>query len=531
MNPFAGPGGDADLRGQARLAQRLHPVPDRLARVADPVRVVEEEKVERGGPEPPEAPLGRHPQVLGVGVGPAQRRVGEAREAARPVALALVEVVADRADQRVVLARDPGQRPAEHLVGLALAVGVGGEDGVDPVARAQQRSRGAPRRSSRRSGETCPRSRSRSRSGPARSWLRTVAIGPIRTLVEELWSIGRVAATMIEDHGGPIGTVPRFSCTSGDSARRGRAVDPDPLAPTARAAEGLPDPTFGSGGFTILDEPESPQESPRPTSWSFPTGRSSRAATERQLRRLPARPLQRRRHPRPRASAPNGIRVVPDTNTAGAPRGINEIALLRRRQGRRRRPRARPRAGTVRRLRGRPLSAERRLDPEFGDDGLTSPGPDGRGRKPRTMDGRRTGRSSSPAYRIEACHCATNRRCSASRPEANPTPTFARRPPVGVRPFRSPRQLDRAQAYAVEGRSPMARSSSVANADGRGAAWPSSTPKGIPSSGSATPGSRSRTSAATPTRRARSTTSRSCRRADPRHRRRPHPQRRTPSRS
>ena len=47
--------GDADLRGQARLAQRLHPVPDRLAGVADPVRVVEEEKVERGGAEPPEA--------------------------------------------------------------------------------------------------------------------------------------------------------------------------------------------------------------------------------------------------------------------------------------------------------------------------------------------------------------------------------------------------------------------------------------------------------------------------------------------
>ena len=138
VKPLAGPGATPIRARQARLAQRLHPVPDHLAGVADPVRVVEEEQVERGGAEPPEAFLGRHPQVLGVGVGPAQRRVGEAREAARPVALALVEVVADGADQRVVLARDPGQRPAEHLVGLALAVGVGGEDGVDPVARAQQ---------------------------------------------------------------------------------------------------------------------------------------------------------------------------------------------------------------------------------------------------------------------------------------------------------------------------------------------------------------------------------------------------------
>ena len=123
----------------------------------------------RGGAEPLEAALGRHPQVVGVVVGPAQRRVGEAREAARPVALALVEVVADGADQRVVLARDPGQRPAEKRVRLTLAVGVGGEDGVDPVARTQQRLEAilvdvSPKRRNR------PRSRSRSRSGPARSW-------------------------------------------------------------------------------------------------------------------------------------------------------------------------------------------------------------------------------------------------------------------------------------------------------------------------------------------------------------------------
>ena len=102
--------GDADPRRQAGLAQGRHPVPDRLARVADPVGVVEEQQVEGGGAEPLEAALGRHPQVAGVLVRAAQARIGEARKAARPVALALVEVVADGADQAVVLARAP--RPA-----------------------------------------------------------------------------------------------------------------------------------------------------------------------------------------------------------------------------------------------------------------------------------------------------------------------------------------------------------------------------------------------------------------------------------
>ena len=93
----------------------------------------------RVGADPLEAALGRHPQVAGVLRRPAQARVGEAREAARPVALALVEVVADGADQAVVVARHARQRPPEQRVGLALPVGVGGEHGVDPVARAQQR--------------------------------------------------------------------------------------------------------------------------------------------------------------------------------------------------------------------------------------------------------------------------------------------------------------------------------------------------------------------------------------------------------
>ncbi len=132
-------GGDADFRGDAGLAQSLHPVPDRLARVADAIGIVEEEQVEGGRAEAAEAALGRQPQVVGVGVGAAEGGVGEAGKAARPVALALVEVVADGADQRVVLAPHPGQRPPEQLVGLALAVGVRAQHRRDSPAGPQQR--------------------------------------------------------------------------------------------------------------------------------------------------------------------------------------------------------------------------------------------------------------------------------------------------------------------------------------------------------------------------------------------------------
>src|SRR4029077_2869491 len=89
--------GNPDRARQPGVAQGGHAVPDSLARVADAVRVVEEEKVERGGAEPLEAALGRHPQIARVLGLAAQGRVGEAGKAAWPVPLALVEVVADGA--------------------------------------------------------------------------------------------------------------------------------------------------------------------------------------------------------------------------------------------------------------------------------------------------------------------------------------------------------------------------------------------------------------------------------------------------
>src|SRR5207249_5780823 len=55
------------------------------------------------------------------------------------VALALVEVVSDRAHEAVPVLRHALQRPAEDPVGLALAIDVGREQGRDPVPGTQQR--------------------------------------------------------------------------------------------------------------------------------------------------------------------------------------------------------------------------------------------------------------------------------------------------------------------------------------------------------------------------------------------------------
>jgi hypothetical protein len=100
---------------------------------------VQQQHVEGVRAEALQAALGRHAQVVAVPVRPAQARIGEAREALGPVALALVEVVADRADQRVVGARHARQRAPEQGVGLAGPVGVGGHDRADAPAGPQQR--------------------------------------------------------------------------------------------------------------------------------------------------------------------------------------------------------------------------------------------------------------------------------------------------------------------------------------------------------------------------------------------------------
>ena len=99
---------------------------------------MEQQQVEAVLPEAIEAALGRHPQVGGVFVRAAQLGVGEARIAARALALSLVEVVADGADQAVSVARHPVERPPEQRVRLTGPVRVRGQDRVDAVAGAQQ---------------------------------------------------------------------------------------------------------------------------------------------------------------------------------------------------------------------------------------------------------------------------------------------------------------------------------------------------------------------------------------------------------
>jgi hypothetical protein len=100
---------------------------------------VQQQQVERVGADALQRALGRHAEVARVRVGAAQRRVGEAREALRPLALAFVEVVPDRADEAERVALHALDRATEQPVRLALPVGVGGQDRVDPVPGLDQR--------------------------------------------------------------------------------------------------------------------------------------------------------------------------------------------------------------------------------------------------------------------------------------------------------------------------------------------------------------------------------------------------------
>jgi hypothetical protein len=132
-------GRDAQQACEARLACRLHAVPHGIAGVADPIGVVKQQQVEALDSAALQAALGGHANVVAVVAWPAQSLVGEARKAPRAVALAVIEVVADRTDQAVAVALDPRERLPEHAVGLTGAVDVRREHRLDAGARAQQR--------------------------------------------------------------------------------------------------------------------------------------------------------------------------------------------------------------------------------------------------------------------------------------------------------------------------------------------------------------------------------------------------------
>ena len=160
------------------------------------------------------------------------------------------------------------------------------------------------------------------------------------------------------------------------------------LSPTARAAEGLLDPTFGSGGFTILNEPESPKEGLADVV-VLPDGKILAGGTRGSSEGFLLARYNADGTP-DLSFGPNGIRVLPDTNTAGTPRGINEIALLGDGRvvaaglGRGPEPELFDAFAVGRYL---PSGV---LDPEFGHAGLEGPGTRRAGRSPG--HGRGTGR-------------------------------------------------------------------------------------------------------------------------------------------
>ena len=97
-------------------------------------------------------------------------------------------------------------------------------------------------------------------------------------------------------------------------------------APSADAAEGLLDPTFGAGGFTLLDEPALPDEHLGDV-LVLPDGKilagGSRGSSEGFfLARFNSNGT-------PDLSfGPNGIRVQPYNKNPGEPRAINRIVRM-----------------------------------------------------------------------------------------------------------------------------------------------------------------------------------------------------------
>ena len=139
MKPLAGPGATPSSAGQPGVADLAERIPDLRGLEAAPVGVVQQEHVERVGADPLEAALGGHPHVVAIALRTAQLRIGEARKPLRPLALARIEVMADRSHQRVLGPANPGQRAPQQEVGLPGAVGVGAQKRPYPAAGAQER--------------------------------------------------------------------------------------------------------------------------------------------------------------------------------------------------------------------------------------------------------------------------------------------------------------------------------------------------------------------------------------------------------
>ena len=288
----------------------------------------------------------------------------------------------------------------------------------------------------------------------------------------------------------------------------GRADDASSPSRRARgAAEGLPDPTFGSGGFTILDEPDLHQRVPdrrrRP-----PRRQDPRRREQGRGGRLPARPLQPGRQSPTSASGPKGFRVEPDLGQRAATRGRSTTW------------RGSATGGSSPPGSGRGPAPEKfnafavarylssgQLDPEFGDAGLSRPVPGRAGRS--RGDGHRAGGQDRRRRRYRVDPLLHSEVAVLRLTAEGELPTRASRAaaPVGFRIFKIPgSESSEARAVRVLGDGSIVVGGRIAR---RARSWPSSTPKGNRSPASAPPGSRSRTSERKPIPPGKSPTSRS----------------------
>ena len=103
------------------------------AGVAGPIGIVQQKQIEFVHPAAGQFLFRGHAQVVGELVRRAERGIGEARKAFRSVPFAGIKIVTHRADQAVGVAAHAGQGAAQHLVGLPVAVHIGGQERADAL--------------------------------------------------------------------------------------------------------------------------------------------------------------------------------------------------------------------------------------------------------------------------------------------------------------------------------------------------------------------------------------------------------------
>jgi uncharacterized delta-60 repeat protein len=199
------------------------------------------------------------------------------------------------------------------------------------------------------------------------------------------------------------------------------------IAPAADAAEGLLDPTFGSGGFALIDEPAFPDESLNDL-FIQSDGKILMAGTRGGAHGF----LLTRFDPNgaPDLSfGPGGFQIVADTEAEGGARAINDI--IRRSDGKI------VAVGLGRGKEGNDAFGFARylpsgiLDSEFGDEGLKtlSPGEPGEPGEGVSLDLAPDGKIVAVGFRNIAPKAAVLRLTDKGEPDS----TFAPNPPVGFR--------------------------------------------------------------------------------------------------